>query len=111
MGLKMSFFYNNAQESSNFVFKSKIKEKKVVEGTGYRPDLKCTRGEAIVLYKNLVLQSRRDMQRAILGKGPYTLSLSHQHLEVTPIQWSVMNRKEREKHLANSAVEESKETP
>ena len=80
----MSFFYNNAQESSNFVFKSKIKEKKVVEGTGYRPDLKCTRGEAIVLYKNLVLQSRRDMQRAILGKGPYTLSLSHQHLEVTP---------------------------
>ena len=110
----MSFFYNNAQESSNFVFKSKIKEKQVVEGTGYRPDLKCTWREAIVLYKNLVLQSR-NMQRAILGKGPYTLSLSHQHLEVTPIQWSVMNRKEREKHLANSAVEEmeeeSKETP
>lgn len=95
MGLKMSFFYNNAQESSNFVFKSKIKEKKVVEGTGYRPDLKCTRGEAIVLYKNLVLQSRRDMQRAILGKGPYTLSLSHQHLEVTPSGLWWTEKKER----------------
>lgn len=34
-GLKNEFFYNNVQESSNFVYKSKVKEMKVVEGAGY----------------------------------------------------------------------------
>lgn len=95
-GLNDEFFYNNAQESSNFVYKSKIKEKKVVEGSGYRPDPKCTWSEAITVYGNLVKQSRRDIKRAVLGKGPYDLSPSHQHLAVTAQTWSGMSRKERE---------------
>ena len=41
-GLKDALFYNNVQESNNFVFKSKIKEKKATESVGYRPVLKCT---------------------------------------------------------------------
>lgn len=41
-GLKDEFFYNNVQESSNFVYKTKVKEMKVVEGARYRPDPKCT---------------------------------------------------------------------
>ena len=66
--LNDEFFYNNAQESSNFVYKSKTKEKKVVEGSGYRPDPKCTWSEAITVYGNLVKQSRRDINAQILEK-------------------------------------------
>lgn len=95
-GLKDEFFYNNAQESSNFVFKSKIKEKKVVEGAGYRPDPKCTWSEAITVYGNLVQQSRRDIQRAVLGKGSYDLSPSHLHLAVTACIQLVWDEQERE---------------
>ena len=99
-GLNDEFFYNNAQESSNFVYKSKIKEKKVVEGSGYRPDPKCTWSEAITVYGNLVKQSRRDIQRAP----------SHQHLAVTAQTWSGMSRKERERHLAKLGTSVAEET-
>ena len=117
-GLKDEFFYNNVQESSNFVYKSKVKEMKVVEGAGYRPDPKCTWSEAITVYGNIVQQSRRDIQRAVLGKGPYDLSTTHRHLAVTASSWSGMNRKERERHLAKLGTsitedveEDNKEEP
>ena len=48
-GLKDNLFYNNVQESNNFVFKSKIKEKKATESVGYRPVLNCTWREAILI--------------------------------------------------------------
>lgn len=63
-------------------------------------------------------QSRRDIQRAILGKGPYDLSSTHRHLAVTASSWSGMNRKERERHLAKLGTsitedieEDNKEEP
>jgi len=73
---------------------------KVVHGAGYRPDPKCTWSEAVTVYGNIVQQSRRDIQRAVLGKGPYDLSPSHRHLAVTASSWSGMNRKKRVRHLA-----------
>ena len=50
-GLRDDFFYNNVQESNNAVFKNKVKEQKVVEGTGYSPHMKGSWREAITLYK------------------------------------------------------------
>ena len=97
--LKDDFFYNNVQESSNAVFKNKVKEQKVVEGTGYSPHMKCSWCEAITLYKEYALQTRRDIKQAVLGKGPYSLSAPYVHLTVTDAQWTGMDRKEREKHL------------
>lgn len=49
-------------------------------------------------------QSRRDIQRAVLGKGPYDLSPTHRHLAVAASSWSEMNRKERERHLAKLGI-------
>ena len=45
------------------------------------------------------MHARRDIHRAALGKGPYSLSASYMHLVVTEPQWSCMTRKDREKHL------------
>ena len=61
--------------------------------------MKCSWREAISLSKEYVLQTRRDIQREILGKSPYSLSLSYMHLTVTDNQWTGMDHKEREKHL------------
>ncbi|KAK2564097.1 hypothetical protein P5673_012323 [Acropora cervicornis] len=63
------------------------------------------------MFKTLVQQSWRDIQLAVLGKGPYVLSTAYQHLPVKGSVWSDMKLPEREKHLAkldtsNSFVEE-----
>lgn len=79
---------------------------------GNRPDPKCMWNEAVNAYWNIVQQSRRDIQRAVLGKGPYDLSPTHCHLAVTASSWSGMNRKERETHLpklGTSITEDIKE--
>lgn len=79
---------------------------KVVDGAGYRPDPKCTCNEAVTVYWNIVLQSRRDIQRAVLGRGLFTNRLSFS------LQLVGMNRKERERHLAKlgtSITEDIKE--
>lgn len=61
--------------------------------------MKCSWCEAISFSKENVLQTRRDIQREILGKGPYSLSVSYMHLTVTDNQWTGMDHKEKEKHL------------
>ena len=61
--------------------------------------MKCSWREAISLSKEYVLQTRRDIQREILAKSPYSLSLPYMHLTVTDNQWTGMDHKEREKHL------------
>lgn len=66
--------------------------------------MKCPWGEAIGLYKEYVLQSRRCIQLSVLGKGPYTLALPYQHLAVTAAAWSGMSRAAREKHLGKLGV-------
>lgn len=59
MARKDDFFYNNVQQSSNFVFKSKIKEKKATEREGYTPLLKCTWMKPF-LYIRVWLNNSRD---------------------------------------------------
>lgn len=70
-GLKDDFFYNNAQECSNFKYKCKIKEAKVTSTPGYRPNLKCTWTEGLLLYRKLVEEASREKQRAVLQKGSF----------------------------------------
>ena len=106
-GLKDKFYYNNAQESSHATLKGKIKAKKILEATGYRPGLKCTWPEAISVYREFVLQARRN-SRAVIGKGPYSPNAQYKNLTVTDAKWSSTSRKEREKHLQalGTAVQE-----
>lgn len=47
-------------ESTNSAFTSKVKETKVVEGIGYRPNLKCSWPESVIIYRDSVLQAQRD---------------------------------------------------
>ena len=90
-GLKDEFFFNNAQECSNFKYKSKIKEAKVMTTAGYRPNLKCTWTGALVMYRKLVEERSRDKQRAVLQTGSFVFSERYRHLEVPLHRWSAMN--------------------
>ncbi|KAK3704120.1 hypothetical protein QZH41_006809 [Actinostola sp. cb2023] len=98
-GLEDDFFYNNGQECSNFKYKSKIREQKMEHATGYRPKIKCTWVEAITIYKEMVEEVNRNKQRSVLKKGPYLLSTSHKHLEVSLLKWSSMTTKEKQNHV------------
>ena len=100
VGLGDEFFYNNGQECANFKYNSKIKESKTQTTTGYRPNTKCTWVEAISVYKNLVEETNRDKQLAVLQKGPFQLSPRYDHLHVPSLQWSKMNRAQSQRHLA-----------
>ena len=106
--LNDEFFYNNAQESSNFVYKSKIKEKKVVEGSGYRPDPKCTWSEAITVYGNLVKQSRRYSTRSSWKRSvrPFTIA-STSSCNCTDL---VRDEQKRKRHLATLGTSVAEET-
>ena len=99
-GLKDDFFYNNAQECSNFKYKSKIREAKVSNTPGYRPNLKCTWTEALVMYRKLVEEASRDKQMAVLQKGSFVLSERYRHLQVPLNKWSEMTPKQKQSHLA-----------
>ena len=99
-GLDDEFFYNNAQECSNFKYKSKILEEKMNTSPGYRPHVKCTWTEALVLYRNLVEEVNRDKQRAVLRKGSFVLADRFKYLEIPLHIWSTMTPRERQAHLA-----------
>ena len=92
-GLKDKFFYNNAQECSNFKYKSKIKEAKVSTTPGYRPNLKCMWSEALVTFRRLVEEASRDKQRAVLQKGSFVLS--EQHTSTSTLEQVVCDNTER----------------
>ena len=67
------------------------------------------RGEKELFYTRTWASKVEEILNVQSSEKVLTLSLLHQHLEVTPIQWSGMNVKEREKHLAKlgtSVVEE-----
>lgn len=53
-GLGDEFFFNNAQECSDFKYKSKILEEKMSTTPGYRPRVKRSSTQALVLYRRLV---------------------------------------------------------
>ena len=99
-GLNDEFFYNNAQECSNFKYKSKIQEAKMSTSPGYRPNLKCTWTEALVIYRKVVEEVNRDKQRAVLQKGSFVLAEKYKHLQVLLHKWSAMTPKEKQTHLA-----------
>ena len=73
-GLEDEFFFSNAQDCSNFKYKSNIREAKLEHAVGYRPNIKCTWVEAITLYKSMIEEVNREKLRAFLKKGPYVLS-------------------------------------
>lgn len=104
VGLEDEFFYNNAQECANFKYKSKIKESKMQTATGYRPNTTCTWVEAISIYKNLLEETSRYKQLAVLQKGPLQLSSRYDHLYVLSLQWSKMITAQKQKHLAKLHV-------
>ncbi|XP_068744815.1 uncharacterized protein [Montipora capricornis] len=99
-GLGDEFFFNNAQECSNFKYKCKILEEKMSTTSGYRPRVKCSWTEAIVLYRRLVEEVNRDKQRAVLQKGSFVLTEPYKHLEMPLHQWSALTSKEMNAHLA-----------
>ena len=100
LGLGDKFFYNNGQECANFKYKSKINESKTQITIGYRPNTKCTWVEAISMYKNLVEETNRDEQLAVLQKGPFQLSPRYNHLRDPSLRWSKMTTTQRQRHLA-----------
>ena len=101
-GLDDDFFYSNAQECGNFKYKSKILEEKMNTSPGYRPHVKCTWTEALVLYRNLVEEVNRDKQRAVLGKGSFVLADRFKYLEIPLHIWSTMTPREKQAHLAKA---------
>lgn len=68
--------------------------------TGYRPNMKCTWEEAIVIYKETVEEVNREKQRAVIGKGPYQQAAAYKHLEVSQLEWSSMTSDGRVDHIA-----------
>lgn len=68
--------------------------------TGYRPNMKCTWEEAIVIYKEMVEEVTREKQRAVIGKGPYQLAAAYKHLEVSQPEWSSMTSDGGVDHIA-----------
>ena len=98
-GLGDYFLYNNGQECSNFKYKSKIREKKMQKSTGYRPSMKCTWEEAIVIYKEMIEEVNREKQRAVIGKGRYQLASAYKHLEVSFLDWSSMTSSVKVNHI------------
>lgn len=61
MAWKDDFFYNNVQENINFVFESKIKEKKATKREGYTPVLKCT--------SNSFVEEEHQMKKPFEGES------------------------------------------
>ena len=57
VGLEDEFSYNNGHECVNFKYKSKIRESKVQTATGYHPNTKCTRIEAVSIYNDKVQET------------------------------------------------------
>lgn len=92
-GLDDQFFYNNAQECSNFKYKSKVLEEKMNTMPGYHPRVKCTWNEVLVLYRKLVEEVNRDKQRAVLQKGSLVFAHRFKHLEIPLHRWSAMTPK------------------
>ena len=56
--------------------------------------------EAIEIYKTMLQEARNNIQRAVIGKGPFQLAPEFSHLECSDQQWMEMTPEERRKHLA-----------
>lgn len=65
----------------------------------YCPRVKCSWTEALVLYRRLVEEVKRDKQRAVLQKGSFVLAEPYKHLEMPFHQWSALMAKVKNAHL------------
>ena len=98
IGLKDDFYYNNALECQNFRYKQKIQEMKKENLPGVKVS-QCSWLEAIQTYQAMLHETRNNLQRAIIGRGPFQLAPDFAHLECEE-RWMVMTPEERRKHLA-----------
>ena len=67
---------------------------------GYRPHVKCTWTEALVLYRKLVGEVNRDKQCAVIRKGSFALADHLKYLKIPLHRWSTMTPREKQSHLA-----------
>ena len=57
-------------------------------------------GGVIEIYKTMLQEARSNIQRAVIGKGPFQLAPAFSHLECSDQQWMEKTPEERRKHLA-----------
>ena len=94
-GLKDELFYDNATESINHQFKVHVRSKKAsVNVQGVR-DLDCTLAEASRIYYDMLEETRRNIQRAVIGMGPYRLTPAYAHLHVPPSKWEKLTSSQK----------------
>ena len=68
--------------------------------TGYGRDIHVSWVTAITVYKKMVDEVRENIRLAVIGRGPYKLSLAAQHLQMSQQGWSKLSPEERRQHLA-----------
>ncbi|KAK3731333.1 hypothetical protein QZH41_004099 [Actinostola sp. cb2023] len=94
-GLKDELFYDNATESINHQFKVHVRSKKApVNVQGVR-DLDCTLAEASRIYYDMLEETRRNIQRAVIGMGHYRLAPAYAHLQVPPSKWEKLTSSQK----------------
>ena len=81
-------FTTNASESVNAILKNKVNFKKT--------ELPLF----IENVKDLVKEQRKEIERAIIGRGKYELKKGYKFLEVPEEKWFLMNASQRQSHLA-----------
>ena len=100
IGLKDDFYYDNALECQNFIYKQKIEEARNEKEPGVKTS-ECSWVEAIKTYKTTLQEARNNTQRAVIGKGSFQLAPEFSYLECTEQQWMEMTPEELRKHLVN----------
>lgn len=99
IGIKDDFYYNNALECQNLRYKQKIHKVKTENEPGVKTS-QCSWVEAIEVYQNMVQETRNNIQRAVIGRGPFQLASEFLHFECSEERWRTMTPEERRKHLA-----------
>ena len=99
IGLKDSYYYNNASESLNRSFKAFIEDEKLDEGKGGKPTIMSSLADTFEYYEKHVMQFRRNIRRAVFRQGPYRLTEKFRKFEIPPEAWMEKTPQERRQHL------------
>ena len=99
IGLKDSYYYNNASESLNRSFKAFIDDEKLDEGKGGKPTIMSSLADTFEYYEKHVMQFRRNIQRAVFRQGPYRLTEKFRKFEIPQEAWMEKTPQERRQHL------------
>lgn len=76
-----------------------MKKKKKENEPGVKTS-ECSSVEATETYKTMLQEARHNIQRAVIGKGPFKLAPEFSQLECSEQQWTKMTSEECRKHLA-----------